>query len=284
MNFLLSVSFLFYQLKKKNTKKGSASSFNESHSKNSQSQSSFDSNQSLIGSTTNCDEANDIDLYYAARYGRNMDSDVEILSNPSISSIEVLDQFSRQSSRKQSEDRRYLFNPGSHQQQYLLHLQKQMDGSNGQLSRTFDERTLRSDNHASNNNSDVEELADSELMNRQTSTNDLDLFDAAFEDERSEITKHKKTVLTGMNLTESSSSGSVTDSICTAYEHQASDVKGNSSDSALASAVVTSTNIMAPIEEDKPVDRSSPKFLENKLLEATKQDELSSITTMLGGE
>lgn len=216
-----------------------------------------------------------------------MDSDIEILSNPSISSIEVLDQFSRQSSRKQSEDRRYILNSGSHQQQYLLQLQRQMEGTNGQLSRTFDESTLRSTNLASDHSSDVEELSealDSDVINRQTSTNDLDMFDAKNEDEHIEVTKNKKTVLTGMNLTESSSSGSVTDSICTAYEHQSTDVKGNSNDTALASAVIANTNIMTPIEEDKPVDQVSQKLSENKLLEATKQDEISSITTMLGGE
>lgn len=60
-----------------------ASSVNE-HISHSLSQSSFDSNQSLIGSATN---ANDLDIYFSSRIGGPPESDVEILSNPSISTL-----------------------------------------------------------------------------------------------------------------------------------------------------------------------------------------------------
>lgn len=226
---------------------GSASSFNES-SKISRSQSSFDSNQSLIGSTTNCDQANDLDLYFASRYGAPADSDVEILSNPSISSIEVLDNFSRHSSRKHSEDR--------HMQQ-SLNLQNQQPNGVQLPYKSVDaanDYCLKS-----SSNSDIEEL-----MNEPQGDGDHhqvnDLGDTVTHET---IKNAKKTILTGMNLTESSSSGSVTDSVCTAYEHQGIDAKG--------AVEVTSTSTIAEVGES---DEQTP----------SKADETSTLSTMLGGE
>lgn len=225
---------------------GSASSFNES-SKISQSQSSFDSNQSLIGSTTNCEQTNDLDLYFASRYGHPADSDVEILSNPSISSIEVLDNFSRHSSRKHSEDRHM------HQS---LNLQNQQSNVALALYKSVDAATDYG--FRSSSNSDIEELVDEPNDDKD----DHQANDVADTLTHETLKNAKKTILTGMNLTESSSSGSVTDSVCTAYEHQGIDTK-NAID-------VTSTSTIVEAGES---DEQTP----------SKADETSTLSTMLGG-
>lgn len=245
-----------YLVHSKLTQKGSASSFNESslNSKIYQSQSSFDSNQSLIGSTTNCDQANDLDLYFASRYGAPADSDVEILSNPSISSIEILENFSRHSSRKHSEDRHLqqsMFLPQPNQQQIAVH----------PLHRSVDAPEYRSNDNGikSSSNSDIEELFN-EPNDNGARDQSSDVADTLTHET---VKNAKKTILTGMNLTESSSSGSVTDSVCTAYEHQAADTK--------SSVDVSTASTIAEVGE---IDELAPN----------KADETLTLSTMLGGK
>lgn len=182
-------------------------------------------------------------MYFASRYGAHADSDVEILSNPSISSIEVLDNFSRQSSRKHSEDRH--IHPS-------IYLQNQQ--SNGAVSLY---KSVDASIQSSTNNSDVEEITGEPL-------NDPDHHHrAADANDTHETSKHaKKPILTGMNLTESSSSGSVTDSVCTAYEHQATDTK-NSMESMSRSTIAEAG--------------------ENDELATNKTEDVSTLSTMLGG-
>lgn len=165
---------------------GSATSLNESSSCSKISKSdSFDSNQSVAGSS-NCDR--DGDFQSKATAG---DSDIEILSNPSQSSIEVLDSF-HSGHRKYSEERRVSQVPS-------------LD-------------PIEDNSYNSGHT----------LVNQQTSTQDLNAamdsgYDTTVYTDNDSKTpadgdNKKKMVLSGLQLTESSSSGSVTDSICTAYE------------------------------------------------------------------
>lgn len=146
---------------------GSAHSSNGSSScsKISKSNSSCDSNRSVAGSSERDSDS-----------GCTGDSDVEILSNPSQSSIEVLEY---NATRKNSEERRLSDTciPSS----MMLSLDSMADRINRMM---VGERT------------DVE----------QANIGALD----------------RKTVLSQAHLTESSSSGSVTDSICTSYEQSSS--------------------------------------------------------------
>ncbi|XP_062545244.1 serine/threonine-protein kinase 11-interacting protein isoform X2 [Armigeres subalbatus] len=186
---------------------GSTGSLNDSSScsRISQPSSSCDSNRSVAGST-NSERDRDVDLI-------GNDSDIEVLSNPSQSSIEVLDR-GFHPSRKHSEERKNLQLPG-------LEV-VQGDDSLNNISTT--------------------------LINQETSTHDLivkvansfnkiiKFEDATVNDKENSVTpkpnqsvlSHKKSFLTAANLTESSSSGSVTDSVCTAYETN-QDPKQNSS-------------------------------------------------------
>lgn len=255
----------------------SASSFNENLSQSAYSQSSFDSNQSLIGSTTNCEHTNDLDSYFASRFGAPPESDVEVLSNPSISSIEVLERFSRQSSRKQSEDSRYLLQTQLYVQQHQHQFNKSNDGSACQ-SPSLDLLIK------STSNSDIEEILDEpepiiESIEQVTITQ-IDgassIADDKVEVNETLLKPNKKPILTGMNLTESSSSGSVTDSVCTAYEHQASDGKGID-ESTITTSITTST--MTPVEQE-PIHVVEE---DKKEMETSKTEEPSKIASVLGG-
>lgn len=200
---------------------GSATSLNESSScsKISKSQSSFDSNQSVAGSS-NCDRDADF------RFNRNGDSDIEILSNPSQSSIGIID--SIQSSRKHSEERRLSQTEGLDvtASEYIANLQL-LSGA-----------------------------AQAILVNQQTSTQDL----ASNADNNAvdSVEREIKTHLSGVQrLTESSSSGSVTDgSICTTYEPGHGDT----------------TN--SDVSSNKTTSPSNEKLQRND----------SVLTTMFGGE
>ncbi|KAH8255673.1 hypothetical protein KR038_008440 [Drosophila bunnanda] len=145
---------------------GSANSLNESSScsKISNSQSSFDSNQSVVGSSNT-----DRDLEFRAN-----ESDVDIISNPSQSSIEVLDpNCVRSASRKTS-------------------MEPQVEvGSDGAMvqSQSFIEREF------------------AQLRAEQAPP----------------APATSAPAVAHIQLTESSSSGSVTDSICTSYEQQSKD-------------------------------------------------------------
>lgn len=184
---------------------GSATSLNESSScsKISKSQSSFDSNQSVAGSS-NCDRDADF------RFNKNGDSDIEILSNPSQSSIGIID--SIQSSRKHSEERRL----------------SQTEGLDVTASEYINNLQL------------LNGAAQAILVNQQTSTQDLATNADNNMDDVAE--REKKTVLSGVHLTESSSSGSVTDgSICTAYEQAHGDAATNSE--------ISSNKTTSPVNE-----------------------------------
>lgn len=90
--------------------------------------------------------------------------------------------------------------------------------------------------------------------------------------------KLKKPLLTGMNLTESSSSGSVTDSICTAYENNTSGTPHKSEQSTSMTSTATITSDASPTVSSKQTKDSSPN--ESDL---SKTDDTSSISTMFGG-
>ncbi|XP_051859201.1 serine/threonine-protein kinase 11-interacting protein isoform X2 [Drosophila albomicans] len=162
------------------TIKRSANSLNESSScsKITNSQCSFDSNRSVVGSSNT-----ERDLEFRAN-----ESDVDIISNPSQSSIEVLDpNFVQSASRKTSEERRIAQIPNL---------------------QTID------DDH-SQAQSFIEREFGQLLAARSKSTANEDSIETTAED-----TTPKSKTLAQVQLTESSSSGSVTDSICTTYEQQ----------------------------------------------------------------
>ncbi|XP_062121355.1 serine/threonine-protein kinase 11-interacting protein isoform X2 [Drosophila sulfurigaster albostrigata] len=162
------------------TIKRSANSLNESSScsKITNSQCSFDSNRSVVGSSNT-----ERDLEFRAN-----ESDVDIISNPSQSSIEVLDpNFVQSASRKTSEERRIAQIPNL---------------------QTID------DDH-SQAQSFIEREFGQLLAARSKSTANEESIETTVED-----TTPKSKTLAQVQLTESSSSGSVTDSICTTYEQQ----------------------------------------------------------------
>lgn len=162
-----------------NISTGSANSLNESSScsKITNSQCSFDSNQSVVGSSNT-----ERDLEFRAN-----ESDVDIISNPSQSSIEVLDpSCAHSASRKTSEERR--------------------------ISQMPNLQTIDDDLSQSQSFIEHETLVEQPRLNFEAlpavATTTLDA-----------TVKSKS--LAHIQLTESSSSGSVTDSICTTYEQQA---------------------------------------------------------------
>ncbi|XP_053693593.1 serine/threonine-protein kinase 11-interacting protein [Sabethes cyaneus] len=223
----------------------SAGSLNDSSScsRISQPSSSCDSNRSVAGST-NSERDRDVDLL-------GNESDIEILSNPSQSSIEVLDS-GFHPSRKHSEERKAFALPG-------------LDSI---ADKSFNISTT--------------------LINQETSTNDLNTkvaeiiaktklenvpLTASAQTENEEtltikpnLSQHKKTFLAAANLTESSSSGSVTDSVCTAYESN-QDQKQHKSFS-------------EETLENQKVKSSADK---QTLASPTAKGDNSVISTMLGG-
>lgn len=161
-------------------------------------------------------------------FHRNGESDVEILSNPSQSSIEVLDY--NQSSRKHSEERRVsqlpsldtiLYDPEEASRLYAM--------------------------AAAASTADVERI-NATTQNHQPPPSEMD----------------KKIILNQINLTESSSSGSVTDSICTAYEQNSK---------------TSNTNSMETSTTSKPTPPISPE----KTLTPPPKTDSSVISSMLGG-
>lgn len=156
---------------------GSANSLNESSScsKISNSQCSFDSNVSVVGSTNT-----DRDLEFRAN-----ESDVDIISNPSQSSIEVLDpNVVQSSSRKTSEERRISQIPN------LQIIDDDFSQTQSFIDREFQQL-----------------LAEQQGITMTATV--------------ATVAEPKPKALAQVQLTESSSSGSVTDSICTTYEQQA---------------------------------------------------------------
>ncbi|XP_064553544.1 uncharacterized protein LOC135438914 isoform X3 [Drosophila montana] len=172
---------LVLQSKEDNQSIGSANSLNESSScsKITNSQCSFDSNQSVVGSSNT-----ERDLEFRAN-----ESDVDIISNPSQSSIEVLDPNCVQSaSRKTSEERRISQIPN------LQTIDDQQSQTQSFIEREFGQL--------------LAEQARAQTLSTLAAIANVDA-------------TAKAKALAHVQLTESSSSGSVTDSICTTYEQQA---------------------------------------------------------------
>jgi hypothetical protein len=195
----------------------------------------------VAGSSDNSDR--DKDIADLLRRGDGTESDdIEILSNPSQSSIEVLDTY--YSNRKLSDERHILQRPSLE----TIDDEHQQSGAN--LSTTLtNQETSTSDLNISALNREIAEMA--------KSGEKVD----AVEGDKKDKDKggvHKKTgIAGGLQLTESSSSGSVTDSVCTAYE-QNQMVKSDGSDTTTPKK-----------DEAKPP--------------TTKSENVSVITTMLGG-
>ncbi|KAL9877467.1 uncharacterized protein ACN2A1_013824 isoform 4-T5 [Glossina fuscipes fuscipes] len=167
--------------KKSNKFQGSANSLNASSSisqiTSNNSDSSLNSNQTcFIDSSTNLNNNNRIE-----NLKTNGESDIDIISNPSQSSIEVLD---RDGNRKISEERHICQAP---------HVEAIDNFSN---TRSTFERQVGN------------------FLNERDEEERLNLI-------VKKIAKPETTFVSQVNLTESSSSGSFTDSICTAYEQQA---------------------------------------------------------------
>ncbi|XP_030240156.1 uncharacterized protein LOC115562564 isoform X4 [Drosophila navojoa] len=162
----------------KEDNQSSANSLNESSScsKITNSQCSFDSNQSVVGSSNT-----ERDLEFRAN-----ESDVDIISNPSQSSIEVLDpSCAHSASRKTSEERR--------------------------ISQMPNLQTIDDDLSQSQSFIEHETLVEQARLN-------IDALPTAATTTLDTTVKSK--ALAQIQLTESSSSGSVTDSVCTTYEQQ----------------------------------------------------------------
>lgn len=200
----------------------------------------------------------------------------------SISSVEVLDRFSRQSNRKHSDEIRNLLQTQFYVQQQQQQFNQSNEGSDASLS--FDVLVK------STSNSDIEEILDDSLDNdgkrkhitiTETDGKTLTLTDCAVHEECS--SKLKKPLLTGMNLTESSSSGSVTDSICTAYENiPIETLKSSEQSTSMSSTTTASTIIASPTAE---IDTNTPK--KSLLLsesDLNKTDDTSALSNIIGGK
>uniref|UniRef100_A0A6P4EPI0 Serine/threonine-protein kinase 11-interacting protein n=1 Tax=Drosophila rhopaloa TaxID=1041015 RepID=A0A6P4EPI0_DRORH len=221
--------------------KSSANSLNESSScsKITNSQSSFDSNQSVVGSSNT-----NRDLEFRAN-----ESDVDIISNPSQSSIEVLDPNCVQNaSRKTSEERRISQLP------HLETINDEIVQSKGFIEREFEQL-----------------LAEQGLPKAPAAT------------ETSSVPQ--------IPLTESSSSGSVTDSICTTYEQQgmdASHILPNSPPPELAGSQISSSeadsnNHLKKAEEASLIPFASVLQSTNLLMSSSKKM-IESESSLLGPE
>ncbi|KPU73709.1 uncharacterized protein Dana_GF15590, isoform B [Drosophila ananassae] len=185
------------------TTKSSANSLNDSSScsKITNSRSSFDSNQSVVGSSNT-----DRDLEFRAN-----ESDVDIISNPSQSSIEVLDpNFVQSGSRKASEERRLS---------QLLDLAPPSDAV--RQTQNFMEREVD------------QLLAERSTTQPGTPSTADTVLEAA-------------PPVAQVQLTESSSSGSVTDSICTSYEQQGKDKLQNLPNSPLTASGSSQASVTTP--------------------------------------
>ncbi|XP_022228812.2 serine/threonine-protein kinase 11-interacting protein isoform X2 [Drosophila obscura] len=214
------------QIKEETNSIGSANSLNESSScsKITNSQSSFDSNQSVVGSSNT-----DRDLEFRAN-----ESDVDIISNPSQSSIEVLDPNCVQSaSRKTSEDRRIS---------QLPHLQALHDETQSFIEREFGQQMR------------LEEAAAASAAAAAAAAVSPPLPPPA---------------VAQVQLTESSSSGSVTDSICTTYEHQKEGAKESSNNNHLRkSAEVAQLPFASVFQSTNLLMSSSKKLIDSEATNA----------------
>ncbi|KAM7353334.1 uncharacterized protein ACRADG_005432 isoform 2-T3 [Cochliomyia hominivorax] len=213
--------------------KSSANSLNESScskiTTTSHSESSFNSNQSLVGSTNT-----DRDLDFKT----NGESDVDIISNPSQSSIEVLDPCV---SRKMWEERRSIAQ--------IPNLETIDDQSYTQnfLEREFDNMI----NFAKKDKGKTEECPEIESHEIEPMPKTI---------ETNVPPKHTSTPMVQNNLTESSSSGSVTDSVCTTYEQKSENKQ--------------------KMDEVKELTQQEPNVNSNS--ENSKRDENTAISSIFG--
>ncbi|XP_043662112.1 serine/threonine-protein kinase 11-interacting protein isoform X2 [Drosophila teissieri] len=224
--------------------KSSANSLNESSScsKITNSQSSFDSNQSVVGSSNT-----DRDLEFRAN-----ESDVDIISNPSQSSIEVLDpNYVQSASRKTSEERRISQLP------HLETIRDELAKSKSFIEREFGQLLA-------------------EQAQPTTPSGAAPLAPA-------------KSAVSHVPLTESSSSGSVTDSICTTYEQQGNDAPQNlqnsllteSSNSQVSGSDADSNSRLKTAEEVSLLPFASV-FQSTNLLMSSSKKLIESEATVLG--
>ncbi|XP_055544801.1 uncharacterized protein LOC129729914 isoform X2 [Wyeomyia smithii] len=181
---------------------GSAGSLNDSSScsRISQPSSSCDSNRSVAGST-NSERDRDADLL-------GNESDIEVLSNPSQSSIEVLDS-GFNPSRKHSEDRKTLAVPG---------LDSIIDQSFNLSVTLINQETSTNDLNTATGEDFDKKMQLENVLITSPPQEESEENSAVKPNLHQQILQHKKSFLAAANLTESSSSGSVTDSVCTAYE------------------------------------------------------------------
>ncbi|XP_053666401.1 uncharacterized protein LOC128715519 [Anopheles marshallii] len=248
----------------------SGESFNDSSSVSriSQPGSSCDSNQSVAGST-NSERDRDADLL-------GNESDIEVLSNPSQSSIEVLDR-GYHPSRKASEERRIAgletindCSVDSMRQESIMGGNLEHADVSAAIQSKLDESLNDTSKHTFGNTA-KESAKEDALMAKSTN---------ALKQQASHGTK--KTFLTNVNLTESSSSGSVTDSVCTAYESS----QGISSD---GSALKHAAKESVLTEQGKPQEQSMDdrkEFNENvppPNSGGTSKADSSVLTSVLGG-
>lgn len=209
-------------------------------------------------------------------------SSIEVLERfspqSSISSVEVLDRFSRQSNRKHSDEIRNLL-----QTQFYVQQQFNQSNEGSDASLSFDVLVK------STSNSDIEEILDDPLDSdgkrkhitiTETDGKTVTLTDCMANEECS--LKLKKPLLTGMNLTESSSSGSVTDSVCTAYENNPIEtLKSNEQSTSMSSTTTTSTIIASPTPE---LDASTPKKSLLNEPDLNKTEDTSALSNIIGGK
>lgn len=170
----------------------------------------------------------------------NGESDVDIISNPSQSSIEVLDHYA---SRKTSDERRSLA--------HIPNLETIDDQS---YTQTFLEREF--DNMINYANKDKGKLEDCGAEPEQQLPADIS--------EQHLPVKKSITAMATNNLTESSSSGSITDSICTAYEQK--------------SEKTTDINDTFKHHESSGNQATEPQTHTNK------KEESNGLTSMFGGK
>nr|XP_014090535.2 uncharacterized protein LOC106617692 isoform X2 [Bactrocera oleae] len=254
---------------------GSANSLNESSScsKITNSQNSFDSNQSVVGSS-NTERQQEF---------TGESSDVDIISNPSQSSIEVLDQHT---SRKASEERRLA--------QHMSALEENNDLS---YTQSFIEREFGNTAIAAVLENQIVEDKQRKITTTTPPTKADPHAEALRVNSNPPVAQTVTPALANsahVQLIESSSSGSVTDSVCTAYEQQQQQEllqKTSSSDELLSksaeqailrnllAAESFSSNSPEPIiTPTKPANGSTI----GQSTQATKKEESSKVSSMFG--
>uniref|UniRef100_A0A1S4H499 LKB1 serine/threonine kinase interacting protein 1 N-terminal domain-containing protein n=1 Tax=Anopheles gambiae TaxID=7165 RepID=A0A1S4H499_ANOGA len=247
----------------------SGESFNDSSSVSriSQPGSSCDSNQSVAGST-NSERDRDTDLL-------GNESDIEVLSNPSQSSIEVLDR-GYHPSRKASEERR------SSGLETINDSSVDSVKQDPLLSVNLQQEDLSVTKQSELNDGIDETLKHTLESSVQESAKDHALAVASSSAAKHHTThSHKKAFLTNVNLTESSSSGSVTDSVCTAYES----IQGVSTEGSALKHTAKGSAIV-PVEQNASHDVAGEERKEqNESMTANTASKADSsvLTSVLGG-